>query len=847
MERAAALLALVCGDGVGEVSVTEWSVIGVTVGAADGEVELDGDVTSDGARVGEWSARAVDGSFAGKISYASDPGASWGDASPQLAPGRLFSREARGKLKTWEVWVPFGPEIPVDNNGKVSQLASPDMPAAIARYVRMVKEHLNMRFVQVAPWRVFDAAEGSVAVRPPLGASLEVMRDGEVEVTVFKDTWECVSEHNRLVGALIDAGAAPRAEALFERFAPPASACALAHLELSGDAGARIDGYILRDDVDELVWHGPRRDSHGDGRVTEAIFVGGKPQGWVTTVDAQGRWLALESVHDGELDGASFELCAETGAITSFTFARKGQRSMQAWTMAQSEVTPQIATYTKPTAGVGARKDIHFFEADGSQRDATYVDDELVHQIEYDAEGLLVRETSGEDERSQEETVSRDGSMILKQVHAPAREDDAGYWFELDERGRPVEGGHMGHNSWSRTRFIYDRGFYDFGRVYKSKASWNQLFSAARGALLGEISRPRWLGLCRAIEEAGALYPERFVDEMFPYVRAHVSRWPERIRVAPPLWINRFIAHALPVEVLHLVSAISLTAALPGHYIDDGMRVPLLFAWLAQMPDDAPTVKGLRLCYRQDYCEMIAEADRFELDPRFRAGAVAPNTYHYDEEILGAILGAPCFRELEHLDLSFDQFVADDHNRVTLATVGRYLATDSLRVLDLHGHPGRGEQGVVGGLRHDAEGLAGLKVLNLGGGNPLGASELQDLFGHMPALESLCIVPGATGEHLGTAYQQLEQSQREELQRYGIYQREFEAFTCSPEQLRDLLGSCKLEQLSMPAFYRTSGYKNAIAAREEAEISFFDPGAQVASRADWSAAFDETFSTTSEL
>ena len=66
---------MVCGDGVGEVSVTEWSVIGVTVGAADGEVELDGDVTSDGARVGEWSARAVDGSFAGKISYASDPGA----------------------------------------------------------------------------------------------------------------------------------------------------------------------------------------------------------------------------------------------------------------------------------------------------------------------------------------------------------------------------------------------------------------------------------------------------------------------------------------------------------------------------------------------------------------------------------------------------------------------------------------------------------------------------------------------------------------------------------------------------------------------------------------------------
>lgn len=704
-----------------------------------------------------------------------------------------------------------------------------------------------MRFVQVAPWRVFDVAEATVAVRPPLGASLEMMRDGELEVTVFEDIWECVSEHNRLVGELIQGGATPRPDVLFERYAPPTSACALVHLELSGEDGAQIDGYILREERDALIWHGPRRDSRGDGRVTEAVFVGGKPQGWVTTVDAQGRWLALESVHDGELDGAAFELCAETGAITSFTFARKGQLSTQAWTTAQVRITPQIVTYTKPTAGVGAKKEIHFFERDGSLRDATYVDGELVHQVDYDAEGLLVRETSGEDEGSQEETISRDGSMILKQVRAPVREDDTGYWFELDERGRPVEGGHMGHNSWSRTRFIYDRGFYDFGRVYKSKASWNQLFSAARGALLGEISRPRWLGLCRAIEEAGALYPERFVDEMFPYVRAHVSRWPERVRVAPPLWINRFVAHALPVEVLHLVSAISLTAALPGHYIDDGMRVPLLFAWLAQMPEDAPTVKGLRLCYRQDYCSMIEEADKFELDPRFRAGSIEPNTYHYDEEILGAILSAPCFRELEHLDLSFDQFVTDDHNRVTLATIGRYLSTNSLRALDLHGHPGRGERGVVGGLQSGAGGLAGVERLNLGGGNPLGAAELEELFGHMPSLASLCVVPGATGEYLGATYQQLGQSQREELQRYGVYQREFEAFTCSPAQLRDLLGACKLEQLSMPAFYRTSDYKNALAAREEAEVSFFEPGEQVTSRADWSLAFDETFSTTFEL
>ncbi len=211
-------------------------------------------------------------------------------------------------------------------------------------------------------------------------------------------------------------------------------------------------------------------------------------------------------------------------------------------------------------------------------------------------------------------------------------------------------------------QFEYDEIFYgvDERRV---EISLSELFSEARSLLAGEPSREAFLELCEYVEWAMLAEPEQARQKFLPYVTECLTSWPDRLKCAPLLWINKLITHALPLDVLQVVSALLLTPALARVY-SLNPKYPLLLHWLCSLPEDVPALKGVSLASNPRIAARMNERLQSKgALPKFLPDRPADMPWgpmgfdashpHYRAEDLLRWLESPLMRELQVLDLSW--------------------------------------------------------------------------------------------------------------------------------------------------------------------------------------------------
>jgi len=258
-------------------------------------------------------------------------------------------------------------------------------------------------------------------------------------------------------------------------------------------------------------------------------------------------------------------------------------------------------------------------------------------------------------------------------------------------------------------------------------------------------SRKRWLSLCADLEALCRLDPDRLRTDVLPEVETHKDSWPAKVRAAPVLWIFGWTSGQLPIELLRIVSAVSLSAV----FWSDQHRVAELRQWLRALPDDTPSVEGLNLSARADHARAIFAASKKTCDPSLALSAAMERTFRYDRDDVAAILASPLGRSVRVLDLSFDEPEHPDETRGKLSLYGRGLTlanvaealSSELEVLTLHGQA-RSAGRNLGSLDAHADALQHLQVLDLGGGHPIGSAELEQLHGVAPDLRVLNLIAG---------------------------------------------------------------------------------------------------------
>lgn len=286
--------------------------------------------------------------------------------------------------------------------------------------------------------------------------------------------------------------------------------------------------------------------------------------------------------------------------------------------------------------------------------------------------------------------------------------------------------------------------------------SYERCFSEVRSLLQGESSRQAFLTICAQVEQAAMLDLDACVAELIPYAQEALKAWPSAIKMAPMLWINRLIHEALPLEALHLCSALSLLAAMTkDHWTDQNQR---LFEWLEALPEDSPALEGLSIGRGDVMCQALAAAIEQAPDRRFHPQATmshlsvqAVDPIDMESEQLELVFGSPLCRHLRVLDASWDAHVKfpgrDDLYRgrgLSLHDVAFLTGSDRLEAIDLHGQ--RQDVSPLVTFKYlgppERAKLKGLKALDVGGGFPLGDASITELVQACPALEQLNLSPG---------------------------------------------------------------------------------------------------------
>lgn len=292
----------------------------------------------------------------------------------------------------------------------------------------------------------------------------------------------------------------------------------------------------------------------------------------------------------------------------------------------------------------------------------------------------------------------------------------------------------------------------DFGASAEGDFSANLKQAVALAS--GEASREAFLQLCKLLESAYAFDAERSVSEWIPEVEAHLKQWDDALKMAPWLWINRLITAALPVEALHIPSALSLTAAMGGHFLRTP-SYPLLLAWLREYPEDGPRLSGVSMSFRREVGHAIEAAQKEEPESRFHASSTDfDETFHLGDDDLATILQSPLFDGVRVLDASWSSTNADfdsDHQGILdgrglrAGDFGQARCSSELRVLDLSGQCTRASD-QFGGT--EASTFPALESLNIGGGHPIGSETAKRLSESCPGLQELELRPGPAGQIL---------------------------------------------------------------------------------------------------
>ena len=284
---------------------------------------------------------------------------------------------------------------------------------------------------------------------------------------------------------------------------------------------------------------------------------------------------------------------------------------------------------------------------------------------------------------------------------------------------------------------------------------WDRCFGELRSLSAQPPSRQAFLDVCMFLELASSLDSPRTVTQIIPYLSGALRAWPSSLRMAPWLWIVRLIRGALPIEALHVTSALSLTAAMSGHHLEDPLYTKLI-RWLRAYPKDGPALEGVSMSFRSLVETALRQAMLAEPDASFHPtqwsysdSILVESTYHIKAEDLPLILGSPLMRQLRVLDLSWDPPYEDPSTRrrdvldgrgLTLGRVAQQLVTTQLEVLDLWGQCTSTRQQL--GPRGRPQALASLRQLRLGGGHPLGDPAVLELRARTPALRELDLRPG---------------------------------------------------------------------------------------------------------
>ncbi|MCA9657166.1 MAG: hypothetical protein KC486_02375 [Myxococcales bacterium] len=334
------------------------------------------------------------------------------------------------------------------------------------------------------------------------------------------------------------------------------------------------------------------------------------------------------------------------------------------------------------------------------------------------------------------------------------------WWYEAAADGRVLRAQCFAPNLDADYRY---EALYDHSSE-RSKRGFAAIETAAAKAASRAPSRAAFLKICRLVEEAALVDDAQTREELIPRLREAIEAWPPRLRMAPWLWINRLVLGALPVEALHLASALSLTAAMAAHYLNTP-NYPLLLRWLADYPTDGPTVEGISMSFSDDVAEALRNATeaepqaRYHPTPGHEGSLDLDEIFHYDDDHLPVLLGSPLLRDVRVLDVSWQPTSRDfdwdyqgilDGRGLTLGDVAQHLSSDRLEVLDLRGQcrSPRSQLSRRSLAKAHKQRLHGLKVLNHGGGHPLGDATLKKLAALAPALEELAIRPGEAGQVL---------------------------------------------------------------------------------------------------
>lgn len=330
-----------------------------------------------------------------------------------------------------------------------------------------------------------------------------------------------------------------------------------------------------------------------------------------------------------------------------------------------------------------------------------------------------------------------------------------GWWFEHDVNGRLGRARNFTEGLRSGAAdYQFGDDFYDLTDG-QPKEAFADFFDEAQALAAEPSSRDGFLAICRVVEQAAVADRERVAKELVPYLQEAIADWPERIRMAPWLWINRLTAAVLPIEALGLVSALSLTASLTGHYLNN-RQYPLLLAWLAAYPEDGPAPAGVSLSFRDDVADALRQACEAETDERYHpAGDLDfDETYHLISDDYEVLFGSPLMRNVRVLDASWEPSSRDfywdyqgilDGRGLRVGDIVDSLPSERLEVLDLWGQAASCTDQVTRSTtlsKRAKERLAGVQELNLGGGHPIGDEAAKQLAAACQSLRALSLWPG---------------------------------------------------------------------------------------------------------
>ncbi|MEM7152781.1 MAG: hypothetical protein AAF799_08060 [Myxococcota bacterium] len=343
------------------------------------------------------------------------------------------------------------------------------------------------------------------------------------------------------------------------------------------------------------------------------------------------------------------------------------------------------------------------------------------------------------------------------------------WWYEHDESN--VLGRIQGFD---RNGLFAD---YDIGPLERpaKERSPDVLSDEAVALAEGPPHREAFLEICTRVEQRAVLEPDQ-ATALVTRLIGPLQSWPSRIRAAPLLWVNRLIRGALPLEALHLVRALSLTAAVAaGHR--QSVHYPLLLRWLADYPETGPRLEGVSMSFRQDVATSLQAAMAGQPEVFHPAGDLDfDQTFHLDHDDHDTFFGSALLRDVRVLDLSFEptrchfgyqsQEVLDGRGLSLVDVMSRVHSSD-LEVLDLWGQCSTVTGQVLRIRTSNKERaavkakLAKLRALNVGGGHPVGDDGVRAIASLCPSLERLSLRPGEAGAVLSldwAAYDEAEQA-----------------------------------------------------------------------------------------